>query len=153
MKREKKVQRKEFEESYFFFSTNYQFVQFLLYTNVTLIDFSGRVAGPTLEKPSLWISSQRLKEVLWGQYRVQSDFHMINTKVFSTQTDLVTLLCRILYALWIKFLADHFLLHFPRLLFITYSPLLRAQIFFISGIYYTQAEITDAQWQPGHNHE
>lgn len=47
MKKEK-IQKKEFEESYFLFGRNYQFLQFLLYTDVILTDFSERIAGPTL---------------------------------------------------------------------------------------------------------
>lgn len=46
--RGKKIQRKEFEESYSFFSSSYQFLQVLLYIDVTRIAFSGRLAAPTL---------------------------------------------------------------------------------------------------------
>lgn len=75
-----------------------------------------------------------------------------NSKVFVTQADPVMLLCHILYAFWINFWANHCLFHFNSLYIITYFPLLRARIY-ISGIYYTQTKITDAQWQAGHNHE
>lgn len=49
MKRKNKPQRKEFEEYYFLYSMNYQFLQFLPSTDVILLDVSGKVAGPTID--------------------------------------------------------------------------------------------------------
>lgn len=131
---------------------NYQFLQFLPNTDVTLLDVSGRIVGPTVDtlgKTFLVNFQPELERSFMGLIE-RAFWFPHNSKVFITQTDSVML--HILYGFWIKFCANHFLLHFHCLYVMTYSPLLRVWIF-ILGIFYTQTETTDAQWQPGQNHE
>lgn len=97
MKSKKKPQRKEFEEYYFLYSMNYQFLQFLPNTDVTLFDVSGRIVGPTLGPSGKTLPCEFSGRAWKKPYGDHRKWFSHNSKVFPKQADSVMLLCHILY--------------------------------------------------------